>query len=182
MSAGHPGASFTLRAHAGLLRALVTDCGFCVGFDPHVAPPPVHPPFETVKAIWDTGATNSVITQAVVDRCSLKPISLRQVSGVNGLHTAEVYIVNVRLPNGVAFQQIEVTQGILGNGIDALIGMDLITRGDFVVSNKGGVTVFTFRCPSTLDMDFARDSRPQVSASRGAAPTPNQLKRARRKK
>ena len=39
-------------------------------------------------------------------------------------------------------------------GIDVLIGMDIINRGDFAVSNRNGKTMFSFRIPSMSDFDF----------------------------
>ncbi len=43
----------------------------------------------------------------------------------------------------------------IGNqGIDLLIGMDIIGLGDFAVTNLNGVTQFTFRLPSVESIDF----------------------------
>ena len=35
--------------------------------------------------------------------------------------------------------------------------MDIITRGDFAVTNRGGKTTFSFRIPSQADIDFVKD-------------------------
>ena len=43
----------------------------------------------------------------------------------------------------------------IGNqGIGMLIGMDIITKGDFAVSNYNGKTMFTFRMPSESTLNF----------------------------
>jgi hypothetical protein len=42
-------------------------------------------------------------------------------------------------------------------GVDMLIGMDMITEGDFIISNYAGRTVFTFRMPSAHSFDFLED-------------------------
>jgi hypothetical protein len=42
---------------------------------------------------------------------------------------------------------------------DILIGMDIITLGDFAVSNFEGVTKFSFRVPSLSHIDFVVDVR-----------------------
>jgi uncharacterized protein YchJ len=39
-----------------------------------------------------------------------------------------------------------------------LIGMDVICNGDFVVSNFGEKTTFTFRMPSLMKFDFSKES------------------------
>ena len=42
-------------------------------------------------------------------------------------------------------------------GIDVLIGMDIISKGDFAVSNYNGKTQFSFRLPSQEDVDYKKD-------------------------
>jgi len=39
-------------------------------------------------------------------------------------------------------------------GFDILIGMDIINKGDFAISNRNGKTMFSFRYPSMTDFDF----------------------------
>jgi hypothetical protein len=67
---------------------------------------------------------------------------------------------------GVGFGAVRFTLGNL-MGCDVLIGMDIITMGDFVVSNKGGVTVMSFRVPSSGNWDFVEEiNRPNRAARR----------------
>jgi preprotein translocase subunit SecA len=40
-----------------------------------------------------------------------------------------------------------------------LIGMDIIARGDFAVTNYDGKTVFSFRMPSVEQIDFVEQLR-----------------------
>lgn len=158
MPASH---SFTVTAQGGLLRVLQTQCHVCQGFDPAEGLPPHQ--FLSFNAIWDTGATASVITQQVVDACGLQPIGMVQVHGVHSTELSEVYLVNIRLPNGVAFPNVQVTKGNLpGGGGDLLIGMEIITSGDFSITNKGGVTIFSFRFPSMVATDFVAEHNTQA--------------------
>lgn len=108
-----------------------------------------------LSCIWDTGATNTVISQRVVQTLNLKFIGFSDVSGVHGSERVSTYIVCVYLPNGVYFDGIVATVGDLGD-VDVLIGMDIISRGDFVVTHKGGETVFSFRTPSIERIDFSQ--------------------------
>jgi SEC-C motif/gag-polyprotein putative aspartyl protease len=142
--------SFTLEAN-GILRVLQTDVWMAQVADPKAAGPGN---FKKYTAIWDTGATNTVLTQKVVDECGLKPIGMTVAHGVQGQHTTEVYLVSVGLPNGVAFRSVRVTKGNLGGAVDVLIGMDMITRGDFAITHHNGNTCFTFRYPSMEKIDF----------------------------
>jgi len=116
------------------------------------------PALVAFDAIWDTGATNSVITQAVVDACALVASGMVLVHSVHGPQEAETYLVNIGLPNNVVFHGVRVTKGnFAGAGI--LIGMDIITQGDFAVTNRNG-TMFSFRVPSQQSIDFVAEATP----------------------
>ena len=114
-------------------------------------PPPMYP----FAALWDTGATGSVISQTVVDACELKPIGFATVSYVDGTHLVERYLVNIMLPNEVVIPNVRATKGKLsGMNFDVLIGMDIITQGDLVLTHIDGQTSFSFRVPSQRGLDF----------------------------
>jgi hypothetical protein len=151
--------SFTVTSTGGRLTALVTPCAASAAFDPHAIPESQY-----FQAIWDTGATGSVITQAVVDACGLKPIGMTVMRGVHGAATTEKYLVNFGLPNGVGIPNVTVVRGDLGTDVQILIGMDIITRGDFAITNVGGVTRFSFRFPSRNTIDFVTADGPQIAA------------------
>jgi hypothetical protein len=159
--------SFTLTSNGGLLRALICDCQACAAFDPNAVPADLRPPFRTFKALWDTGATNSAITQEVVDQCGLKPTGMARVGGIHGVRLAETFDVNIGLPNGVAFVGVPVTLGQVDDA-QMLIGMDIITAGDFSITNVGGRTVFSFRIPSIHTIDYAKQG-PGPGPSPGGA-------------
>lgn len=146
--------SFTVKANGGVLRVLQTQCHVAPAFNQSAGLPLNASMF---TAIWDTGATNSVVTQKVVDACALKQTGIKQVFGFNTQGMEPTYLVSIGLPNGVLFSQVEVTKGSLGGGSDVLIGMDIITSGDFVVTNKGGNTIFSFCFPSMRQTDFVEE-------------------------
>lgn len=108
------------------------------------------------QAIWDTGATGTVITQSVADTCGLQPIGRTKVHTVGGEKESLVYLASVFLPNNIGITPITVTVGELGGDCDVLIGMDIISKGDFAVTNKDGKTLFSFRMPSTERIDFEK--------------------------
>lgn len=105
------------------------------------------------KAIWDTGATRTAISQKVADECGLKPIGVTLIHTAAGESKRNTYLVNVWLPNRVMIPNVTVAQCELID-TDVLIGMDIINRGDFAVTNKDGKTVFSFRIPSIECIDF----------------------------
>jgi hypothetical protein len=149
-----PSSSFTHKVNApGLLRVLQSSCQVAVAFVPTQLPPAG----KEYSAIWDTGATNSVISQKVIDEGGLKQTGVAQVSGVNSDSIEPTYLVSIRLVNGVGFSEVQVTRGKLSHGSDVLIGMDIITIGDFVITNKGGETWWSFCCPSMRRTDYVAE-------------------------
>lgn len=109
-------------------------------------------------AIWDTGATKTAISKKVVEECKLEPTGMTRVSTAGGIVSVETYIVDILLPNNVVFPNLEVTSADL-NATDVLIGMDIMNKGDFSVSNFEGKTKFTFRMPSQEDADFVKEAK-----------------------
>lgn len=81
---------------------------------------------------------------------------MTMVHGVHGAQTVETFLVNLYLPNAVGVAGVRAVKGRL-SGAALLIGMDVITQGDFAVTNKDGRTVFSFRVPSIACYDFVKD-------------------------
>ena len=113
---------------------------------------------EDLTALWDTGATDSAISQGVVSRLGLTPIGTRMVRGVLGVEPRPVFLVDVHLPNGIVALQITASLAELED-FDVLVGMDIIRLGDLAVSNAGGRTTFTFRIPPQASIDFVEDAK-----------------------
>ena len=122
--------------------------------------------FEYV-GIWDTGATNSVITKKVVNDLNLKPIGVAEMNHAGGTSLANIYFVNIVLPNSVTVAQVRVSEGQLiasknvpeREQAQILIGMDIIGLGDFAVTNFDGKTTLSFRLPSFEEIDFIPATR-----------------------
>ena len=91
---------------------------------------------------------------------------------------ADVFLVNIVLPNKVGFPELTVTAGKL-YGADVLIGMDIIGKGDFAVTHPNGNTKFSFRMPSQADIDFVKEGRLDKLTGR-ASPSQSTRDRNRR--
>ena len=155
--------SFTLPFN-GISNVLTSICIVRPAFNPSRYPnPSMFPQGKKFVALWDTGATNSVITKKVADELGLQIVSYATVNHAGGKSSdVPVYRVNIELPNNVGFVAIPVSEGILA-GADVLIGMDIINQGDFAVSNFNGHTTFSFRVPSTEEADLSpRPTQPIV--------------------
>ena len=142
--------AFTLKAKKGLLRVLVTNV--------RVHLPNSQTDFKEIKAIWDTGASASVITKQVATNLGLKETGMTQVHTANGTAIQKTYTVDIGLPNNVIIQGVTVTEAdALSTGCDCLIGMDIINLGDLSITNHNGCTCMTFRVPSSHEIDYVKN-------------------------
>ena len=134
--------------HTGVVREIRTNAVVTVvtGYGDMKAPPAV------VSALWDTGAYSSVVTQNVVTALGLRPIDHVRACGVNGWYEAPVYIIDLMLPNKMKVANLLVSLGTM-TAADMLIGMDVISMGDFKLINDGK-TSFSIRTPSEGDVPF----------------------------
>jgi len=107
------------------------------------------------EGIWDTGATASCITNKIVKECNLLPIGIQKVIAANGEYLTNQYIVDLWLPNKIVIKNLRVTEGSF-SGADLLIGMDVMNKGDFAVSNYNGKTIFSFRMPSVSETNYVK--------------------------
>lgn len=111
-------------------------------------------------ALWDTGATNCVITRKTALEMGLKPVGIRKVCHAGGESYPCVYLINIYLPNNNMLQNVSVTEcDDAAGSFGIIIGMDVITLGDFSLTNVDGKTVFSFRTPSIKTIDYAQEAR-----------------------
>lgn len=102
------------------------------------------------NAAWDTGATNTVITPEIVTALGLKPSEKHAVSTLNGIIEVNTYLIDLCFENGYKINNLQVFSGedYSDFDYDVLIGMDIITQGDFCVSAIQDETIFSFRMPA----------------------------------
>lgn len=103
--------------------------------------------FRTEEAMWDTGATNSLISMDVVEKLGLKPYGKCLVSDNSTVEERDTYKVHMVLPTGQSALNVECML-TLSDDYDVVIGMDIITQGDFAISNAEGKSLFSYRRPS----------------------------------
>jgi hypothetical protein len=122
-----------------------------------------------LEGLWDTGATGCSITASVAKKINAPVINRVAVSGVHGSQYCNQYFVSMFLPNEIFIHELLVTELAENIGCDVLIGMDIISLGDFSTSTLGGKTSFTFRIPSCQKQDFTKywpkDTTPCVCGS-----------------
>lgn len=156
--------SFTAKSN-GRANVIITPTDiFPANTDDHV----------NVAAIWDTGASGSAITKYVADQLGLTPSGRTIVHTANGEAEQNTYMVDIGLPNAVKVRGLIVNEvPALSGQAEVLIGMDIITLGDFSITNYNGKTCMSFRIPSMHEIDYAKNpdlvvgvSEPTVSSIR----------------
>jgi predicted aspartyl protease len=107
------------------------------------------------KALWDTGAMCTVISNDIADKLNLKHVSIEIISTPSGTMKTKMFVVDLILPNNIEVKRVHVL-GAYPSSCDVLIGMDVIGIGDFAVTNFLNQTAFSFRIPSKERIDFAK--------------------------
>ena len=103
--------------------------------------------YYTDNAAWDTGAQFTLISPRVVEALAIKPSGKGQYMGIGGDQESDTYLVHIGLPNGQLKRYVNAYCADLDD-YDMLIGMDIITETDFLITNADGKTTFQFRTPS----------------------------------
>lgn len=148
--------AFTYKGQ-GVLRQLITDVTISSGDNK-----------ETVSGLWDTGASGTCIALSVVEKLGINPIQKIEQQTPAGKRIASVYIVDVLLPNNVQFANHVVCDAELDEqGIQMLVGMDIISSGTLTVSTFQGKTFFSFIHPSSQHVDYVNRLKVKKITDRG---------------
>lgn len=109
----------------------------------------------SVKALWDTGSSESVIASELVKKLNLRPIGNTIIGSSGATIKSNVYELDFLLAEKqhILLNVTESSQ-LNGSGIDMLIGLDVICLGDFAISTYDGTVCFSFRYPSQGLIDF----------------------------
>jgi len=151
----HPTTAFTTKA-SGIVRELRNQIYVSEVYDPNTgSPEPVKKPY---NAIWDTGATGTVISRKIAQELNLQATGRERVQTVGAgdkvnEYETDTYLVNLYLPNQLTIIGVRAAEGTIAEA-DVLLGMDIIARGDFAITNFEGKTHWTFRFPSNESIDF----------------------------
>lgn len=112
-----------------------------------------------VRAIWDTGASVTIISKAVAETLG---IELTQTT--SRLRTALGLESNV--PDGEAWitivlgsfpikMKVKVLDNVCSDkDIDIVLGLDFMAKGDFFMTTDSGQLMFSFCYPSGFPMNF----------------------------
>ena len=123
----------------GIVRAVISEIGIVTGMAGSVT--------EAVRcrALWDTGAIYSVISKSLAEKLGLFPTDTQRAYTAHGFYEANIYRVDIMLPNNIVVKGLQIGDGEFQD-FDFLLGMDVISLGDFHLTNDGN-TVFRFNIP-----------------------------------
>lgn len=107
-----------------------------------------------LMGVWDTGATHSSINKKYAEEMRLPVVGMCKVNTAGGTVNATQHLINMILPNKQPLTIIVTATDLVNT--DMLIGMDIISQGDFAVSNYEGETRLNFRMPSIAHTDFVQ--------------------------
>lgn len=140
----------------GRASQIISDLGVSVAYDVNNPPNPL-PPTVSTRALWDTGASKSVISQDLVKQLGLTAVGATNVNHAGGMSVSPTYLVHFHLPNEVQMLGVLVTEFPAQAHFSTIIGMDVITFGDMAITNVGNKTWMSFRTPSAVAVDYVSE-------------------------
>lgn len=99
-------------------------------------------------ALWDTGAMSSTISSSLAEQLQLPELGDYIMHGAGGTFSSKQYLAGLILPNSVSIPFIPLYGFAGAADFDMLIGMDIISMGDFLISSEEKNMCFSFQLPS----------------------------------
>jgi hypothetical protein len=107
-----------------------------------------------LDALWDTGATKTCMRPGLRDRLNLRMFRIGSsvtIAGIGGKVQADFTILSIFLTDNLGIELCPVYVLDFPGSADLIIGVDIITMGDFAVCNADGKTSFSFAVPPFPD-------------------------------
>ena len=97
------------------------------------------------KALIDTGAMRTCISSRIANYLEMIPTGTMRITAANEhMDIVNTHIVNITLGGEIRFNMIKVPR-ISMTGEDLIIGMDLLSQGNIIITNDTSTgTVFMF--------------------------------------
>lgn len=112
-----------------------------------------------IASQWDCGATKSSISSELVEELGLMPSGSEKMDSTVASEVTKLYDISYVLRDSDIIIPICVSEAktLRKRGkIDLIIGMDILSKGDFAIFKDKGITYFSFRCPSIGAIDFTK--------------------------
>lgn len=117
------------------------------------------------KGLWDTGCNVTSITKSLAMKLGLKKegeVNVQIYSDSKPI-IYNVYHANIYLPSGDCICNVQITEFNGDKDFEILVGMNIICRMDFAITNLNNKTTFSYNLPSTQTIDFRNlNTKPPV--------------------
>jgi hypothetical protein len=91
-------------------------------------------------------------------KMKLPSFTREDVYSVHGIKSVPIYCLDVFLPNGTLFSNMDVTEFHKAYDFDFIIGMNILRQGDMAITTANNEIVFSFRIPAgDHHIDFMSD-------------------------
>jgi len=111
----------------------------------------------TVDALWDTGASISAVTPEIQQQLKAPTVDKKAISGIHNTQIVDVIYITLELPNHVIKKNIKVVVCNITSNVGMILGMDIISMGDFALSNGNDQTLVSFAVPPFKEkIDFSK--------------------------
>ena len=111
----------------------------------------------TTDALWDTGASMSAITPEIQDKLKVISVDKKIIAGVHSSKVVNVVYLTLELPNSVIKKNIRFAVCSITSKIGMILGMDIISLGDFALSNGNNQALISFAVPPFQEkIDFSK--------------------------
>lgn len=108
------------------------------------------------RALWDTGSDGCMIDETVASNLGLEVTGNIMIAGIHGVKEVNEYIIDILITDKIRFNKVSAAsvRG-LDEGYNVFIGMDIINKGGFAVTqNQNGGTTMSFTMPCLREIDF----------------------------
>lgn len=103
------------------------------------------PLYRVDRALWDTGATVSGISERLAEEMKIQPVDTGVMLTPSGQKDIVYYLVDIHMSEDMVFRNVKIgAYPLESHDVDFLVGMDIISRGNLNISNTGEGTKFTF--------------------------------------
>lgn len=101
-------------------------------------------------ALWDTGSTFSGISHELAERIGLAARDAGPSETAGGKIVTVDYFATLLLAEDFCFPCVHMLEFPSAAGFDVIIGMDIISGGNLLISNRNNRTMLRFEYPAFL--------------------------------
>ena len=145
--------AITIRSEEGRFSEIVTEVGVAEAIEPDAIGTQSLRTF-WCTCLWDTGASHSAITKESARLLGIEPFGEITVLSAQGEAVENCYLVSLNLPNLLFLPTVRVTECASNDIFGVIIGMDIISQGDFAITNVNGTATFSFCVPGIESIDY----------------------------